>query len=332
MQAKLPNDDELFDDISDEVNGEFERTDVQYDDITNQYDDEPFDEPPIEPFEPIERIQSAFAQVSSMVGRGLRAAWSRLVPTVLDTDDDWEDPGDDDPDDEPTDIVDEDDDPIMVIDATDDHYIEQQDARPAPMPLRPREVPAAPQLPPVYTDHLITGKRRRPTTIHTHITQRVEPDHGPAPQTLASPYNELSWDSNRAILTVSEPVWEEWNQDDPHPARRRRSVELAIHTFDERIVPVLLGVINAIDGNAEPSGEWINELPYVCESGQNTFCWYRQNRQLKIFWQRHMDDKGLVRSSRCVVLNAGALPLDAKPLFQEILNLRAKNNPYRADL
>jgi hypothetical protein len=177
-------------------------------------------------------------------------------------------------------------------------------------------------------------------------------DRAPKPERISTERNDLTWDRARGILTIAEPILEDadpFEQEIPRATRRKRSVALTIRMLDERIVPILLGVINAIEdgGSQDPASPpepqprvgrhaaaqpaaVDDDLPYVCESGANTFCWYRAARTLKIYSQKRVDDRGLLHSSKCVALHVRALPAAAKALFTEILQLRARVNPYRA--
>ncbi|MDR1600573.1 MAG: hypothetical protein LBS11_12010 [Oscillospiraceae bacterium] len=310
--------------------------------------------------EPFENARAVMSQAASRVGQAFRAAWSRLVPNLSESGDDLQDEEDVEPEDGQADY----DDPIgetpdeeEIIDDTDEHIIEMP---PEERALRAASADPARQPRP---DRLLSGKRRRPVTIHSPIARKPEPPKALAPLMIATPDNELSWDRARGILTVTEPILEDADPLEPSDARvprRKRSVALTVRMLDERIVPVLLGVINAIDGDepappaagasddtASPGAEDDNprrvrraerrvtqaaasDLPYVCESGPNTYCWYRAARLLRIYGQKRVDDKGLLHSSRCVELHVRSLPVEAKELFTEILAARARNDPYRA--
>ncbi|MDR1263195.1 MAG: hypothetical protein LBK46_06875 [Oscillospiraceae bacterium] len=277
---------------------------------------------------------------------------------------------------------------IDIIDDTDEHIIETDSIPPAPdspaegvsrisaSPCGDQDHAAplteAPQRQRVYAtspmttetapqpDRLLTSKKRRRTTVHSPIAVKqnlqhnfkLDLDRAPKPERISTERNDLTWDRTRGILTIAEPILEDadpFEQEIPRATRRKRSVALTIRMLDERIVPILLGVINAIETDdasdsasapepqprigrhaASQPAAVDDDLPYVCESGANTFCWYRAARTLKIYGQKRVDDRGLLHSSKCVVLHVRELPTGAKALFTEILQLRARVNPYRA--
>ncbi|MDR0397459.1 MAG: hypothetical protein LBH66_09185 [Oscillospiraceae bacterium] len=315
MQAGLDNSEELYD-----GRGELPDDDIDaIDGIDPQTDDYPEEDIG----EPFEYVRAAVTRATVHISDALRALWSRLMPYEAESEDSFADGDIDEPPDVGETSADTGDD---IIDDTDEHIIELPDETPSePDDTSSGEVPAK-------YDRLLSGKKRRRVSIHSPAARRPERAISQPPLFIATPDNELSWDRARGVLTVTEPILEEADPLEPsgsRDARRKRSATLDIRMLDERIIPVFLGVINAIglDGDeAEPSAA---DLPYVCESGPNTFCWYRAARLLRIYGQKRVDDKGLLHSSKCVELHAQSLPPQAKGLFTEILAMRSSGDPYR---
>jgi hypothetical protein len=366
MQAKVDNDYEQREGRADDSYA----ADLPDDMMDGDESGEARGDETIAPYDaaPLERLRGAAADVGSRVTRAMRAIWSRLMPGVsdeyerddADVDDETipDDPADDydygteadggyDGDD--TAGMDDPGGACEIIDDTDEHIIKTARRDDQPIRLKqPRTVaPADRESAP---DHIIQNKNRRPTTIHSPIAQRFELPRAGEPERISTPYNELAWDRAKGLLTIAEPIPEDMDMDNPRSTRRTRSVTLAIRRLDERIVPVLMGVLNAIDDGSDVKpaaapirrvrradrhasnrdGEARQDLPYVCESGDNTFCWYRLAKLLKIYGQKRVDDRGLLHSTKCVALHVRALPADAKTIFMEILQTRARNDPYRA--
>ena len=141
----------------------------------------------------------------------------------------------------------------------------------------------------------------------------------PASIEVSNEYNWLSYCPSEGTLTVSE-------LDD---GETLGTVEVGVKFLDDRVSPVWTGVIEAIRANREerrrPDDNEPNpaERPFMIESGQNTFIWYRESRRLVLSRDKTEDESGLLMSAGSVTLHVGRLGKDALPLFEHLALHRA---------
>jgi len=173
------------------------------------------------------------------------------------------------------------------------------------------------------------------------------PPPGPQRETPADPNarvlvgarNELTWYPQRKLLRIAEPSWTD--EKGRHPgfaidvrldARRDRLAALfqgleearpsqpelpeARARRSERHKPEAAG--QATDAPDETAFQGM-ELPYVIETGFNTFCWYRKARVLQVAHTKRLDDTGLMLSDTAMTLYVGELGDGARAFFTDIL-------------
>ena len=191
---------------------------------------------------------------------------------------------------------------------------------------------------------LTGGSNRRAANIHSPYAKRIRQTEGSDTVVVSNVCNTLQWNRTQGLLVITE------NTPQDSGEQGGRAVEVSARLLTDRVVPLLVGVMEAIDDAARFAAApkkpapaeagrvrraqrirqldknapwWQNDLPYMIESGQNTFIWYRNSRKLQVTREKHLDDRGLMLSGKSVILHVDALDESAKPVFEEILKMRS---------
>jgi len=174
------------------------------------------------------------------------------------------------------------------------------------------------------------ANERRRKIIHSPIA-RLQTASAPVPriEEISNELNVLTWDQTLGKLHISEPYW----MDARGIERRGTTVELNVRALDPRAIPILSAVLSAMEPKTESRVRrsakyqkiesvprwWEQELPYVVETGSNTFCWYRASKKLQISGTKVMDENGVLRNGTTVVLHVDQLSATARRLFEGVL-------------
>jgi hypothetical protein len=173
-----------------------------------------------------------------------------------------------------------------------------------------------------YEEELGAVSAAHTSYIHSpHVRGGTLEDRRSAPVVIVeNDYNALELKSEEGELIIIE------KEEDG----TEKSVAVGLKLLDQRVKPVWSGILDIIRDNGDGNGAVptdppnpLLERPYMVESGQNTFLWYRQSKRLDISREKTMDDQGLILSAGSVTLHVGCLGKEAVQIFEKLLSIRS---------
>ncbi|MDR2505620.1 MAG: hypothetical protein LBD16_05885 [Oscillospiraceae bacterium] len=242
----------------------------------------------------------------------LKNWWRKAVPAIIFRDEKKEDPYEDRYEDDLTEEEYEDDaEDAEDAESAEEEYSEEQDDDYEDTPRKKRR----------SVNGAAAGGGSRIGYMHTpHIRGgTLEERRAAASAVIENDYNALILKPDEGELIVIEK-----GEDGAET-----SVSVGLKLLDQRVKPVWSGIVDVIrdsgGGSASPSDppNPLIERPYMVESGQNTFLWYRQSKRLDISREKTMDEQGLILSAGSVTLHVGCLGDEALSLFEKLLSARS---------
>lgn len=170
---------------------------------------------------------------------------------------------------------------------------------------------------------------RRAVNVHSPYAFKP-PKRASEVTVLETSENTIKWNKSQGSLIITERD----HADEFGGVIKGGVVEVNVAMLDAKAVPLIRGVIASIDLSIDKfdvtarqcdddAPWWVKDPPYMIESGQNTFIWYRTSRRLQVSREKAVDDRGVLTSVNHVHLCLDCLSEDEaaslKGIFGEML-------------